>query len=56
MTRRCPRCGRPLTGRDPGALEHAANVRKLVAWFAAFPFVLGVAMTLGVVVGLEVAR
>ncbi len=56
MTSRCPRCGRPLHGRDPGALQHAANVRKLVAWFVAFPFTLGVAATVGAFIGLGALR
>jgi len=56
MSRRCPRCGRPLAGRDPGSLQHAANVRKLVAWFVAFPFTAGVAVTVGVVVGIGALR
>jgi len=56
VSRRCPRCGRPLDGRDPGSLEHAANVRALVGWFVAFPFTAGVAVTLGVAVGLGVIR
>lgn len=56
MTRRCPRCGRPLDGRDPESREHAANVRRLVGWFVAFPFTLGVAMTVGVLVGLGAMR
>lgn len=56
MTRRCPRCGRPLHGRDPDSLRHAANVRRLVGWFVAFPFTLGVAVTLGIVIGLGALR
>lgn len=56
MTRRCPRCGRPLADRDPGSRVHAANVRKLIGLFVAFPFTLGVAATLGVVIGLGVLR
>lgn len=56
MSRVCPRCGRPLAGRDPAALEHAANVRKLIGWFVAFPFTLGVAVTLGVVAGIGALR
>jgi|GEM_PF-6486793 hypothetical protein len=53
---RCPRCGRPLAGRDPGSLKHAANVRKLVGWFVAFPFTAGVVLTLAVAVGLGAIR
>lgn len=56
MSRRCPRCGRPLAGRDPGSLKHAANVRKLLAWYLALPFTAGVAVTLGVAVGLGALR
>lgn len=56
MTGRCPHCGRPLHGRDPGALQHAANVRKLLAWFVAFPFTLGVVVTLGALVGAGAIR
>ena len=56
MTRVCPRCGRPLAGRDKPALEHAANVRKLIAWAVAFPFTLGAAVTLGVVAGIGALR
>lgn len=56
MTRCCPRCGRPLAGRDAQALEHAANVRKLIGWFVAFPFTLGAAVTLGTLVGAGALR
>lgn len=56
MTRRCPRCGRPLDGRDDAALKHALNVRKLIAWYLAFPFTAGVAATLGVLVGIGALR
>lgn len=56
MTSRCPRCGRPLAGRDRGSLQHAANVRKLLAWFVASPFTLGVAVTLGAAIGVGAVR
>lgn len=56
MTRRCPRCGRPLAGRDQASRGHSANVRKLVAWWVAFPFTLGVAVTLGALVGIGALR
>ena len=56
MTRVCPRCGRPLAGRDRSALDHAANVRKLVAWAVAFPFTLGAAMALGAAAGIRALR
>ena len=56
MTRCCPRCGRPLAGRDGQALEHAANVRKLVGWWVAFPFTLGVAVASGVAIGIGALR
>lgn len=56
MSRRCPRCGRPLVGRDRAALEHAANVRKLIGWFVAFPFTLGVAVASGVAIGIGALR
>lgn len=56
VTRRCRRCGRPLEGRDEAALVHAANVRKLIGWFVAFPFTLGVAVTLGAMVGAGAIR
>lgn len=56
MTRRCPRCGRPLAGRDAQARQHAANVRKLLAWWVAFPFTLGAAVASGVAIGIGVVR
>lgn len=56
MTGRCPHCGRPLDGRDEEALKHALNVRKLRAWYLAFPFTAGVTVTLGVLVGLGALR
>ena len=56
VTRVCPRCGWPLAGRDKPALEHAANMRKLIGWFVAFPFTLGVAVALGVAVGIGALR
>ena len=56
MTRRCPRCGRPLVGRDRAALDHAANVRKLLAWWVAFPFTLGAAVAAGVAIGIGAVR
>lgn len=56
MTRCCPRCGRPLAGRDEQARQHAANVRKLIGWFVAFPFTLGVAVTLGALAGAGAIR
>lgn len=56
MTRRCPRCGQPLAGRDPGSLQHAANVRKLLAWWMAFPFTAGVAVAAGIAIGIGAAR
>lgn len=45
-----------MAGRDGQALEHAANVRKLIGWFVAFPFTLGVAVTLGALVGAGAIR
>lgn len=56
MTGRCPRCGRPLAGRDPGSLQHAANVRKLIGWYVAFPFTLGVAVASGAAIGIGALR
>lgn len=45
-----------MAGRDGQALEHAANVRKLIGWFVAFPFTLGVAVTLGALLGAGAIR
>lgn len=56
MTRRCPRCGRPMAGRDAQARQHAANVRKLIGWFVAFPFTLGAAVASGVAIGIGAVR
>jgi hypothetical protein len=56
MTSRCPRCGRPLVGRDSGSLQHSRNVRSLIVWFVAFPFTLGAAVALGVVAGVGAIR
>ncbi len=56
MTRCCPRCGRPMAGRDAQARQHAANVRKLIGWFLVFPFTLGAAVTLGALLGAGAIR
>ena len=56
MTRCCPRCGRPLAGRDEQARQHAANVRKLIGWFVALPFTLGAAVASGVAIGIGAVR
>ena len=56
MTRCCPRCGRPMAGRDEQAREHAWNVRKLLAWWVAFPFTLGAAVAAGVAIGIGAVR
>lgn len=56
MTRCCPRCGRPMAGRDEQAREHAANVRKLLVWWVAFPFTLGAAVASGVAIGIGAVR
>lgn len=53
---RCPRCGHPTADRDPQAREHTRNVRKLVGWIAAFPFTLGVAVTLTALLGAGALR
>lgn len=45
-----------MAGRDAQAREHAANVRKLLAWWVAFPFTLGVAITLGALLGAGAIR
>lgn len=45
-----------MAGRDGQARQHAANVRKLIGWFLAFPFTLGVAITLGALVGAGAIR